>query len=195
MKILVYNIKGGQGKTDISTNLALTMDFNLITNDLLSPIEEVFEEGTYIKLKRGQALIDYPDNDIIFDFGGYLDERAISALKQSNFVIIPVINEFKDVYTTINFIQEIERYNQNILIVANKTEKGDYENIKEIMKDNYPDYMVLEIKKSRAMPNIFREKRSIQEMVNQGGLWRHNYKKINEQFNKLIEALKHGEKI
>jgi MinD-like ATPase involved in chromosome partitioning or flagellar assembly len=33
MKLTVYNIKGGVGKTDISRNLALTMDLAITTNE------------------------------------------------------------------------------------------------------------------------------------------------------------------
>ena len=196
MKIMIYNIKGGQGKTDISLNLALTLDFNMVTNEPLSPIELILEEGTFIKLERDELLPDLPDEyDIIYDFGGYLDKRAIKALKISDFVIVPVVNEFKDLHTTVNFIQEIEPYNKNIIIVANKTGKGDYENIKEAMEINYPQHPVLEIKKSRAMPNILKEGMSIRAMVEKGGLWGFNYRVINEQFNKLIEELKYGQKI
>ena len=191
MKILIYNIKGGQGKTDIALNLALTMDYNLITNDPLSPIEIVLSEERFLKLDRDEPLPEIPlEYDVIFDFGGYIDTRAINALKQADWVLVPVVNEFKDVHTTVNFIQEIEGYNKNIIIVANRTLKGDFEEIKEIMKEFYPDFPVLEIKQSRAMPNILKEKISIKDMVAQGGLKKFSYSSINKQFSRLIEVLK-----
>lgn len=194
MKIIVYNIKGGQGKTDIALNLALTLDYGLITNEPLSPVEMVLEEGNYLKLEQGESIQEIPDDyNLIFDFGGYLDKRAVHALKLSDYVIVPVVNEFKDIHTTVNFIQDIEEYNKNIIIVANKTLKGDYEEVKEIMGEHYPDYPVLEIKKSRAMPNILKDKISIQEMVNQGGLKKFNYSAINKQFNNLIKVLQNAE--
>jgi cellulose biosynthesis protein BcsQ len=191
MKITIYNLKGGVGKTHIALNLALTLDFGIITNEPFSPLEEILEESDFYKLKRTEALPEIPENaNTIFDFGGYLDKRVIEALKQSHCVIIPVVNEFIDVHTTVSFIQEIEGYNKNIIIVANKTQKGDYAAIKETMKEFYPDYPVLEIKQSRAMPNIFKEKKAIKAMVESGGLKAFSYQSIEKQFSELIKKIK-----
>lgn len=190
MKIMIYNIKGGQGKTDIALNLALTLDYNLVTNEPLSPVEMVLPEDNIIKLDQEEDFPELPPEiDVIFDFGGYLDKRAIHALQQADYVLVPVVNEFKDVHTTINFIQEIEEFNNKIIIIANRTRKGDFAEIKEIIGTHYEKYPVYEIKESRAMPNILKEKSSIQGMVDQGGLKKFNYKGINEQFNTLIKAL------
>ena len=187
---MIYNIKGGQGKTDIALNLALTLNLNFVTNEPLSPVELVLEEGSFLKLDQHEEFPDLPaDMEAVFDFGGYLDKRAIEALKLADYVIVPVVNEFKDVHTTINFIQEIEEFNSKILIVANRTRKGDYAEIKEAMGKFYKQYPVFEIKESRAMPNILKEKISIQDMVAQGGLKKFNFSGINEQFNLLIREL------
>lgn len=191
MRIMVYNFKGGVGKTGISLNLALTMDFNYITNELLNPIEGILEEGTYIKLRRDQAVpILNDDFSVVYDFGGYIDKRAIKALKSSDVVIIPTKNEQLDLTVTVNTIQEIEPYNDNIVVVANMAEKGDFESVETVINNNYPDYKVYEIKKSRAVPNIFVKKISVKAMTEKGGLNAWSFNKINEQFNELIKGLK-----
>jgi len=190
MKITIYNIKGGVGKTDIALNLALTMEFAIITNEPFSPIENVLEENRFIKLGRRDDLKKLPDDyDIIFDFGGYLDRRVISALKQSQCVVVPLVNEFKDVHTTVNFLQEIEEYNSNIIIVVNKAQKGDFEHVRKVMKKHYPKYPAVKIKFSRALPNIMKEKKSIKAMVGEGGLKAYTYKPVSQQFDKLIKTI------
>ncbi len=194
MKILIYNIKGGQGKTSLALNLALTLDYGVITNELYSPIETVLPENSFVKIDKSEKLPPVENDwDIIYDFGGYLDLRVIDALEMCDCVIVPVVNEFLDVHTTVNFIHELKEYNPNIIIVANKTEKGDFDNICKIMKIHHPQHPVLEIKKSRALPNILNEKISIRDMVKQGGLKKYNYSSINDQFTALIKEIKqHG---
>jgi cellulose biosynthesis protein BcsQ len=189
MKITVYNFKGGTGKTSISMNLALTMDYAVVTNDVYSPLEKVLDDKQILKLSHADDLPIFPeDYDLIFDFGGHVDVRAIEALKQSRWVIVPTTNDFIDLQVTIDCIDEIQQYNKHIIVIGNRTIRDEFNVIHAAIKKFYK-HPIFEIKKSKAIPNVFSEKRSIKEMVGDGGLKAFHYKAIYDQFDNLINFM------
>jgi cellulose biosynthesis protein BcsQ len=196
MKITVYNYKGGVGKTRIALNLALTLELAIITNEIYIPtIKKIIPDENYMQLAKDQDVEIYPEEfDIIFDFGGGVDQRITNAIKQSDWVVVPVTNDHDELEATINIIQEIEDINKKIVVVANRTAKGDYEAIKKAVSKHYP-YNVFEIKKSKGLKNITKEGKSIKAMVEEGGLKAYSYKALNQQFDELIKFLKKHEKV
>ena len=44
MKLLIWNLKGGQGKTSLSLAIALEKGFYVLTNDVHSPIDEILPD-------------------------------------------------------------------------------------------------------------------------------------------------------
>ena len=187
MKITIFNLKGGQGKTTRSLSLALLYKFLVITNDEYSPIDKVLSKGHVKHLKQADPLPSVPDDvNLIYDFGGYPDSRLIEAVQSSNLVIIPIIYESPlDMQTTIKTIREIEQHNRNILIVVNKTQKTDFLKSKKVL-DEFFSYPILEIKKSTAFVKMVEKKKSIKELMKDSYLFSYHYKTPLEQ----IEAIK-----
>jgi len=193
MIITVCNFKGGTGKTAISLNLALSMDYSIVTNDIYSPLEKILPENRLTKLDAVKAIPNILSNEknIIFDLGGHIDSRATDAMQLSRWILVPTTGDFIDLQVTMNFISEIyPQYNKNLMIIANRTIGGEYEEIKEAVQ-RFFHFPVFEIKKSKSIPYIFRERRSIREMVSDGGLKRHLYSPVARQFDAII---KHMEK-
>lgn len=189
MFIVVYNFKGGEGKSKIAANLALTMDYSVVTNDIYSPIDNLFNEDKVMKLHPNDAMPDFDVTDnIIFDFGGYPDSRVVKILEQAALVIVPITNEEDNIQVGINTIDEIKNYTNNIVIVANKTVKGDYEAIKQDLA-NYFNYPVFEIKKSTAVKRMSSSGKSIKSLASTGGLLSLHYSKISKQFDQLINHI------
>lgn len=117
MLLVVYNFKGGEGKSRIAQNLALTMDYSIITNDVFSPIEKILKNHQFLKIWPDQEFPDVNvDDDIIFDSGGYPDGRVVQILKKSRFIIVPITNEIDNIQVGINTIDTIEKYNKNIIM-------------------------------------------------------------------------------
>jgi len=196
MKICISSFKGGSCKSSLAVNLALTLPGNhgIITNDVYSPLETVLPESRFLKVLYDEPFPDLPeDSNIIYDLGGYIDPRTTHALRTSDVVIVPCLPEYIDLQMTIDCITEIERFNPNILVAITKTKGNDFSFASAVIEKFYK-YPIFEIKYSRAFPAIFKEKISIQDMVNQGGLKAYNYRAVNEQFNSLLEVIeKQGE--
>ena len=194
MKITIYTIKGGTGKTSIALNLALTLDgFGIVTNEPLSPIDQVLGRDRILKLEKNQPIPDFePDMNLIFDFGGYLDGRVVEALSQSDLLIVPTINEQLDVQAAIDTLGMTEAYYcKSVMVVVNRSEKSDIDDcILAITKyRDRPNLQFVEIKKTRAMPNLMHGKKSIAAMVSEGGLKAYHYRPVAEQFRAIIDTI------
>lgn len=191
MELVVWNLKGGQGKTVLSVSLAMLYDFYVVTNDVHSPIDDVLPEGKALRLNNTESLPKIPDSiNLIYDFGGYPDSRVIDAAKQADYVVIPIIYESPlEMQVTINAIGEIEEYNNNIIIIANKCQKGDFARVHKVLKEFY-DYPILEIKKSTAFAKAIEQKMSLQKIMESNKLLAYHYAKPLEQIKKIMEIIK-----
>lgn len=192
MKITVFSLKGGVGKTSISVNLALTLKYGVITNDIYTPLERVISKKSLLKLQQNQNIPKLPDSfNIIFDFGGFVDSRVIEVVKMSDYIIIPTTSSYLDLQLAINTIEEIKSYNNKIIIVANMlTIVKDYEIIKESLKKMHYKYPIMPIKKTASIKNIFSNKESVESLVSKGGLSRYHYQNAKSQFDNLVKLLK-----
>ena len=190
MKIVFFNLKGGQGKTSLAVNLALRLDMNIITNDLFTPYDKVLPEKYFIKIERNQDFPDFDEDlDIIYDLGGWIDERTSKIIKEADLIIIPMINKTINNEVSINSINAVLKHNKNILLIANCIEKpSDYKDISNLVNhffssENLP---LLEIKKTTALDKMFERGMSIEKIVNEDKTLAFPYRKFIDQFDKIV---------
>lgn len=190
MRIVVWNLKGGQGKTVLSLNLAMLEGAFVVTNDVHSPIDDVLGEDRALRLSMRDLLPDVPaEIPLIYDFGGYPDARIIEAAKTATHILIPLVYESPlEMQVTINAINEIERYNPNITIILNKAKVGDYERAKEVLGKFY-EYPILEVKQSTAFARSIEQKKSLQQLVDESPLFSFHYSKPLEQLRAIIRHI------
>ena len=191
MKFVVWNLKGGQGKTVLSMAMAMLEDFYVVTNDVHSPIDEVLGEDRALRMGIRDSLPEVPPEiNLIYDFGGYPDARLIEATRQANCVIIPIIYESPlEMQVTINALSEIEKYTDRIVVVLNKAKPGDFERARAILTEFDYDYPIFEVKQSTAFSRAIEQKKSLQQMVDESPLFSFHYSKPLEQIRTLIKAI------
>jgi|AntRauTorckE5430_2_1112549.scaffolds.fasta_scaffold01120_11 MinD superfamily P-loop ATPase len=191
MKIVVWNLKGGQGKTVLSIAIAMLENFYVVTNDVHSPIDDVIGEDRALRMGMRDPLPEVPEGiNLIYDFGGYPDARIIDAAKQADVVIVPIIYESPlEMQVTLNALGEIEKYNDKIVIVLNKAKAGDFERAKAVFEQFDIHYPVFEVKQSTAFSRAIEHKKSLQQMVDESPLFSFHYSKPLEQVRNLIKAI------
>lgn len=187
----MFNTKGGVGKTGIALNLALRFGYGVITNDQYSGIDQVLKKGYYAILETFDSLPTIEsDTPVIFDFGGFPDLRAKEALKLSQSLIIPILPYAENLQITLDFIEEVKAIkSKGIIVIINKTMAKEFLGIKEVLHKYYPEIPVFALKRSKVMTRMLEQKKSISELTEESRLNKHHFKKIEAQFETIVEYL------
>lgn len=192
MKVAIFSLKGGQGKTTLGTELALNLGAGIVTNEVYSPLEMILPESSIIKLGANDQLPQIPDEvPVVYDFGGYADKRVLDAVKEAKHTIVPICYESKlDMQLAISTVQELEGHAQSIALVINKTAKEKVEEAVKLLGELFPKYPLFIVNKSKALANLAENKKPVSELVQGNALNAWTYRNLHKQINELVEFIK-----
>jgi len=212
MIISVYSPKGGVGKTSLSLNLSSTLDFTLLSNDEFGGVTDLVNKGR----RRNKAfLVGINDEEIlkqnnsVYDFGGFRDNRVKKILSSSNVVIIPTLHSHSDIKATLSTIIELNKINQkNIIIAVNRVTTNSSKKNKQGLKiytefletkteikdfletNNLPKVKFIQIRDNKAWRKSTSKGRSLIELAEKNKLVKHSSKSAIEDLVSLINAIK-----
>ncbi|UWQ56040.1 hypothetical protein K3721_19025 (plasmid) [Leisingera caerulea] len=207
MKITVYNMKGSAGKTPISTNIALDKEYALATNEPYNLLDTILPEERLLSLQPEEEFPAFPDEiDVVFDLAGLMSRDArpsiVSAVSQSDVVLVPIFNELKSLHAGVHTIKELLPFNRNLVVVATKLEKRkgevftdwseseDAKNIKAVVEYGVGSgFPVLPLKFSRVFDTIFEQERSIRQIMEADPLARYTYRDVAAQFDNIFNYI------
>ena len=207
MKITTYNMKGSAGKTPIATNIALDREYALATNEPYNLLDTILPEERLFSLQPDEEFPPFPsDIDVVFDLAGLMSRDArpsiVSAVSQSDVVLVPIYNELKCIHAGIHTIRELLPFNKNLVVVATKlikrkgetfrdwAESEDAKNIRNVVEHAVGESIpVVPLKFSRVFDTIFEQERSIRQIMDDDPLARYTYREIAAQFDALISYL------
>jgi cellulose biosynthesis protein BcsQ len=187
MKIAVINKKGGVGKTPFAFSIAKDLGFYLQSNDS-SLIEVIYHKKA--KISKKVELLD----NCVYDFGGFVDRGVLDIIKKCDYVIVPCLPSGNSIFKTIETIDEIKEYNQNIIVLATGLKDvidGGIIQSKvsnNISMDN--DISFYFFRESKIIDNTMLKKMSITELYNENGLSKNSYGDFYLLYDELLQELK-----
>ena len=194
--VLVFNKKGGVGKSSIAITIAAHLKYNLVTNDAANGIRDVYSNLLaknsieLIELSANQKELSFPDDKgLVFDFGGFIDKRLSVIAGFVDCCIIPICFESKaDVDPSIKTIIELSEYCKKIIIVINKTDRDKAEELEKVLTNNFK-HSVLLMPKTKYMNRLVDEGKTVFEASLENGLNKHLLKKPLSTFEELFKKI------
>ena len=191
MQIIIFNEKGGVGKSMLATQIALCYKASIIELDPYGVLSQTLNDDIVFKVGLDEEIPIINQGNVIYDFGGFDDARLSTISKRADLIIIPFNPTINSLGTTFNSYKRVRELEVPILFVANAVIKEqdaldsiDY--ICEYANENI-DYII--IPHTRALQTSENEGKSIIDIAQSTPLKKHTYKKINFIMFKLMDKI------
>lgn len=191
MQIIIYNQKGGVGKSMIATQLALSFDTTIVELDPYGMLSDTLGDEIVYKIGLDENVPNIKEGDVIFDFGGFDDLRLDEVSKNADLIIIPFNPTINSLGTTLKSYKRVKEQNIPILFVVNAVlnEKDVEESINFIEENTQDEIEYFVIPHTRALQTVENEGVSIIEFANTNGLRKHTYRKISTTMKDLVKKV------
>ncbi len=181
MRILVASIKGGVGKTAISTGLATYLNSTYITNDL---VNANCSEDIQIEANRKRIPMQYAKlQDIVYDFGAMytqLDSKIAHAAKICDVYVIPTLTDARSLNGTIKTFELLNTEDKPIAIIINNfTKQKKFEDAQLLLKEKLGDIPIFAIRATTLFERIAQHgKQWFANIHHDKGEWQLNKSKV-----------------
>ncbi len=191
MQIIIYNQKGGVGKSMIATQLALHFDTTIIELDPYGMLSDTLGDEIVYKVELNEEVPSIKEGDVIYDFGGFDDLRLDEISKNTNLIIIPFNPTINSLGTTLKSYKRVKELEVPVLFVANAVlnEKDVSESIDFLKENTSDDIEYFVIPHTRALQTVENEGVSIIKFAQSSGLRKHTYKKISNVMQGFVSKV------
>ena len=195
MLITIVGTKGSQGKSTLAHAIAYSKGFGVFTNDIDSSVDEFLSDESVLKLTNDDEVPDIPEDfGAVFDGKAGIDEPVIhSAIKKSNWVLIPTIYGVEEIKRFLRAIRQVENLlgdqKNKIVLVGNSMKRDEFDEVKKLIQDQGLKYPLFYVRNSKYVAELLFIPESIEEKYKKGGLYKYQTKDIREQFNAIFKHL------
>lgn len=190
MQIIIYNQKGGVGKSMLATQIALYFDTTIIELDPYGMLTQTLESRV-VKIGLDEKIPNIESGDVIYDFGGFDDARLDKLSKSADLIIIPFNPTINALGTTLESYKRVKELNVPVPFVVNAyIKQSDVDDAIDFLSENSQDdieYFV--IPHTRALQSAENSGVSIIELANGSGLKKYTYKKISNTIQNLMNKI------
>jgi len=190
MQIIIYNQKGGVGKSMLATQIAVHFDTTIIELDPYGMLTKTLDDRV-VKIALDEQAPKIEAGDVVYDFGGFDDIRLETIASNATLIIIPFNPTINSLGTTLESYNRVKNLELPVLFVGNGyIKESDIEDAIGFLVEHTQDEIeYFAIPHTRALQTAENEGVSIIELANSGGLKKHTYKKISSLMQELMKKI------